>query len=96
MKHAGTESLNRLEPLLAKLREFDGLTERKRGVFYLKSSAFIHFHEDPTGYYAHFKDASTWHRLPVNSAAERSALIATLRSKLAVHRVAQISWEARR
>ncbi|HEV2971477.1 MAG TPA: hypothetical protein VGY55_15990 [Pirellulales bacterium] len=82
MKHAGTATLDQLEPLLAKLRELDGLTERKRGVFYLKSSAFIHFHEDPTGLYAHFKDGSNWRRLPVNTRGERSALIATLSANL--------------
>jgi hypothetical protein len=82
MKHAGAEALNRLEPLLAKLRAFDGLTERKRGVFYQRSSAFIHFHEDPTGLYAHFKDGSNWLRLPVNTANERDVLIAKLTTKV--------------
>ena len=35
-----------------RLRTIDGLKERKRGVFYLKSRAFLHFHEDPAGLFA--------------------------------------------
>lgn len=56
MKHAGTEALDRLEDLLAKLRILPGLKEKSRGVFYWKSRAFLHFHEDPKGIFADLRD----------------------------------------
>lgn len=49
MKHAGEAALDQLEPLLARVRALPGLIEKKRGVFYRKSRAFLHFHEDPKG-----------------------------------------------
>jgi hypothetical protein len=76
MKHAGPEALDRLEPVLAKLRKLDGLRERKRGAFYRGSSAFLHFHEDPAGFFADLKVADDFVRFPVNSAAEVEKLLA--------------------
>ena len=45
MKHAGPKTLDRLEPLLQQIRAFEGLKEKSRGCFYLKSKGFLHFHE---------------------------------------------------
>jgi len=55
VKHAGTPTLTQIEPLLARLRRIDGLVERKPGTFYLRSKAFLHFHEDPAGVFADVK-----------------------------------------
>ena len=52
MKHAGAEALDALEPLLNEVRRAAGLIERKRGIFYRKSQAFLHFHEDAAGMFA--------------------------------------------
>ena len=52
MRHARSEALNELEPLLEQLRLVPGVVERGRGVFYRGSKAFLHFHEDPAGSYA--------------------------------------------
>ena len=52
MRHAGAQTIGRLEALLARLRAIDGLVERKPGIFYLGSRAFLHFHEDPAGVFA--------------------------------------------
>ena len=52
MRHARDEDLDRLEDVLAALRALAGLKEKKRGVFYLKGRAFLHFHEDPKGLFA--------------------------------------------
>jgi hypothetical protein len=76
MKHAGPLALDRLEPVLRKLRELDGLHERKRGAFYRGSSAFLHFHEDPAGFFADLKVAGDFVRFPVNSGAEVEKLLA--------------------
>lgn len=57
MKHATAMALDELEPLLAKLRQLPGLKERSRGIFYLKSRAFLHFHEDRAGLFADIRAA---------------------------------------
>ncbi|MEJ0064243.1 MAG: hypothetical protein WDM85_01575 [Caulobacteraceae bacterium] len=49
MKHAGTAVLDQLEPLLGRIRAAGVLREKSRGIFYLKSRAYLHFHEDPAG-----------------------------------------------
>jgi hypothetical protein len=79
MKHAGSAALDTVEPLLGEIRSVPSLTERKRGVFYRKSTAFLHFHEDPAGIFADVRDASGWQRLPVNSDAERGELLRRIR-----------------
>lgn len=76
MKHAGPASLDRLAPLLERIRALGHLTERKPGTFYLRSSAFLHFHEDPMGLFADLKlDGKTFARFPVNSTAEHQAFM---------------------
>jgi hypothetical protein len=55
MKHATAPALDRLEPLLAKVRRHGRLKEKSRGVFYFKSKAVLHFHEDPAGLFADFR-----------------------------------------
>jgi hypothetical protein len=76
MKHATDAALDKLEPLLEKIRKRETLKEKKRGVFYRKSSAFLHFHEDPAGLFADLRVGTEWERLPVNTARERSLLVA--------------------
>ena len=72
MKHAGEAALLTVEPLLGELRKMEGIQEKKRGVFYRKSTAFLHFHEDPAGLFADLrKPDGEWLRMPVNTAAER-------------------------
>ena len=75
MKHAGEQALEGLESLLAEIRKHAGLKEKKRGTFYRKSSGFLHFHEDPTGLFADLKIGDDYQRFPVNTAAERKALL---------------------
>ena len=75
MKHAGPAALLTIEPLLIELRRLESLREPKPGTFYWKSSAFVHFHEDPAGMFADLRHADGWTRLPVNTAAECSRLV---------------------
>jgi len=75
MRHATPVVLDALEPLLAQLRACEGLTERKRGVFYRRSSAFLHFHEDPAGFFADVRIGAAWVRLPATTTADRRALL---------------------
>jgi hypothetical protein len=78
MKHAGSAALDSIEPLLARLRAVGGLKEKGRGVFYLKSRAFLHFHEDPTGLYADVRapDGADFDRLKIDGEAAATDLMA--------------------
>jgi hypothetical protein len=80
MRHAGSISLDALDGLLAAIRELPGLVEKKRGIFYRSSRAFLHFHEDPAGLFADIRAGEEWERLPVNTPAERAALLAKIRT----------------
>ena len=80
MKHAGPDALDILEPLLAEIRAVPGLVEKSRGVFYRRSKAFLHFHEDPTGLHADIRTGDDFERRRIETAAERDALLAAVRS----------------
>ena len=77
MKHATAGALDQLEPLLETLRALPGLVEKSRGVFYRKSKAFLHFHEDPKGLFADLRnaDGSDFDRFEVTAEGGREALI---------------------
>jgi hypothetical protein len=75
MKHAGAPALDALEPVLAQIRALEGLKEKSRGAFYSKSKGFLHFHEDPAGFFADLKKGDDFVRLPVNNRIEIAALL---------------------
>jgi len=65
--------------MLDQLRSVPCLTEKSRGVFYQKSKAFLHFHEDPSGLYADVRLHDDFERVRVETDAERRALVARIR-----------------
>jgi hypothetical protein len=75
MRHAGQAAIALLEPLLVQVRTRSELLEKRPGVFYLKSRAFLHFHEDPKGLFADIKLAEDFSRFPVNTAKQRVRLL---------------------
>jgi hypothetical protein len=75
VRHARAAALDELEPVLARLREFDGLVERTRGVFYRRSRAFLHFHEDPSGLHADVRLGEDFERFRVQTSTEQDALV---------------------
>jgi len=75
MKHATSNALDQLEELLGKLRKMANLKEKKRGIFYIKSRAFLHFHEDPTGLFADVRLKDDFERFSVNTQKERHLLL---------------------
>jgi hypothetical protein len=80
MKHAGRRTLTALEPVLRALREHPGLVEKSPGTFYVKSKAFLHFHEDPAGLFADVKeDLHTFARYRVSTRAEQKELLARVK-----------------
>jgi len=82
MKHAGQKTLDALESLLIQIRRYKSLKEKKRGQFYRKSSAFLHFHEDPEGLFADLRVGDGWKRLPVTTKADCKVLLAELNKSL--------------
>lgn len=80
MKHAGSEALDRLETFLVRLRSEPGLVERRRGVFYRRGRAFLHFHEDPAGLYADLRVGEDFERFRAETEEERRALLRRIQS----------------
>ena len=86
MKHASPTSLAQLEPLLARIRTLAGLVERKPGIFYRRSSAFLHFHEDAAGLFADAKlEGMEFERMPVSTAAQREVFWRALSAACRAH-----------
>ena len=85
MKHATASALDRLEPLLATLRTLPGLKEMSRGVFYRKSKAFLHFHEDARGLFADVRQSDgEFDRHRVETQDEQAAFVHTARAVVGV------------
>ena len=84
MKHASAKTLRELEALLRHIRGIDGLVERKPGIFYRGSSAFLHFHEDASGLFADVKlNGANFERMPVSTVQERRIFWQIVRSGVA-------------
>jgi hypothetical protein len=75
MKHAGPAALDRLEPLIEKLKAFTALKEKSRGCFYRGGKAFLHFHEHGEEFFADVRLRDDFDRLPATTAAHRSDLL---------------------
>jgi hypothetical protein len=85
MKHATDKTLDRIEDLLATVRSYAALREKKRGIFYYKSSAFLHFHEDAAGLFADLRIDNQFKRFAVNTGTERKGFLAALRDAVQQH-----------
>ena len=66
--------------MLRELRRVPGLVEKKRGVFYRRSKAFVHFHEDVSGLHADVRFADDFERFRVQTQDERDRLLSLIRS----------------
>jgi hypothetical protein len=76
-------TLERLKNFLDGLRKIPGLVERRPGIFYRKSKAFLHFHEDPAGVFADVRlDGDDFMRYAVNSSQEQLVLLDRIRLTL--------------
>jgi hypothetical protein len=78
VKHAGSDALHRLSDLLDQIRAKPGLKEKKLGIFYRKSKAFLHFHEDPAGLFADLNSGVDFDRYPVNTKREWTGLLSAI------------------
>jgi len=82
MKHADDTTLDALEHMLLHLRRLDGIREKKRGLFYRKSQAFLHFHDDPRGIFADVRSDTGWLRRRVSTRAERRRFLQLVKTLL--------------
>jgi len=81
VRHARADDLDQLEQMLADLRTVPGLVERSRGVFYRRSRAFLHFHEDAAGLFADVRfDGDDFERLDVTTRAAQRAVVKRVRA----------------
>jgi hypothetical protein len=80
VRHARPEALDQLADLLDDLRSVPELVEKSRGVFYRRSKAFLHFHEDPSGLHADVRIAGDFERFRVETLGERQLLLGVIRS----------------
>ena len=85
MKHATPAAIKTLAPLMAEIRRaaLPGVTEKKPGTFYRKGQGLLHFHEDPTGFFADLKIDGAWQRFPVNHPRETATFLNAWRRTLA-------------
>lgn len=76
--HAAPETLDLLDNLLVQIRARPWLTERKRGIFYRKSTGWLHFHGKFGDIHADLKVGRDWVRYPANNRNEWRRLLAAL------------------
>jgi hypothetical protein len=80
VRHITPARLDAIEDLLTRLRAIDGLVERSPGVFYRRSRAFLHFHEDGNDVFADVRlDDVEFTRMRVTTKSEQRGLITSVR-----------------
>lgn len=83
MKHASEKTIASLTPLLEQIRSLPGLKEKKTGIFYRKSRAFLHFHEDGDKVYADVRlQEPDFQRFLVTTQDEQTEFVKTLQASL--------------
>ena len=87
MRHATESDLASLAQLLSELDnlalEWPALKLRKKGVYYLKSKAFLHFHEDEGALLADVKlDGITFESFNVSTRKGQSKLLRDIKGLL--------------
>ncbi len=84
MAHADDTALRQLLPLLRQLREIKSLREKSPGIFHLKGSAFVHFHDEAGVLVADLKRAggSGFDRYPVDTPAGQRKLVDDARRRV--------------
>ncbi len=83
MKHASEETITALAPLLEHIRPLPGLKEKKTGIFYRKSRAFLHFHEDSDQIYADVRlQEPDFQRFPVTTQDEQAIFLQAIQDSL--------------
>lgn len=85
VKHASEQTLNSISEFLDGIRSIEGLKERKLGVFYRKSRAFLHFHEDGGKIFADVRlKEPEFERFPSSTERERARLLGAIIRSLSI------------
>jgi hypothetical protein len=83
LQHATNSTLDRIETFLENVRKsLPMLIEKKRGVFYLKSRAFMHFHEEGGAVYCDTSCSGEWSRTEITSKCKQQELLERLKKEL--------------
>jgi len=84
MRHARDLDLDRIDALLEQVRLRKGLNEKKRGIFYRASRAYLHFHEDHSALFADLRQRDgEFARFDVTGPEGQAVLLARLDEQLA-------------
>jgi hypothetical protein len=84
VKHADPATLELIGALLEEVHKRPLLREKSPGSFYLKSKAYLHFHEDPAGIFADVKlNLAEFTRIRATTSREQRALLAAIDRSLA-------------
>ena len=60
MARCSFEKIQHLTPLFEVIKTWEGIKETKPGIFYLKNSGFLHFHEKEERIWADIKSPTSW------------------------------------
>jgi len=60
MAHCPIEKLADIEKLLQEIRTLERIQEKSKGIFYLKSKGFLHFHLKDEQRWADVRDGAEW------------------------------------
>jgi hypothetical protein len=73
MGHTSPENLKDLQTVLDRIREWSGIKEKSDGIFYYKSTPFLHFHDKDGKRWADVRAGKEWGTaldIPFNSSSE--------------------------
>ncbi len=91
MGHTRFEDLKDLKAELDQLRAWDGIVERKPGIFYFKAIPFLHFHDKDGERWADVKTAAGWKHVPVSPPSTRESRRTFLSAVRAAHAALAVS-----
>ena len=83
MRHARVGDMAPLHDLIAALRLLEGLGERKPGIFYRKSRAFLHFHVDGEQLFADARLNEEFERWRVTTTTEQTIFLDAVKNAVA-------------
>lgn len=85
MAHTKAADLKDLEQELSELRSLTGLKEKSPGIFYFKSTSFLHFHDKDGKRWADVKIDGAWKNVPVDFRATAAGKASFLKTAKAAH-----------
>lgn len=85
MGHTRPSHLQDLTDELDAIRALAGVREKSLGIFYLKATPFLHFHDKDGARWADVKDYGEWVRFDVPFGAKAAARTRFLRAVKAAH-----------